>query len=154
LRAVKLGEENGIDGNMCLAVYLAEELREGETIVSGEGIDGFCIGDIEATANTSTGVPVIQIIYDSTGSKAATCGIDGNMCLAVYLAEELREGETIVSGEGIDGARSYAIEFGTTTGFQTVIAISTEGFCKFHPLHLMVPLLNFEKGRLLSLAKA
>ncbi|KIV77357.1 hypothetical protein PV11_09157 [Exophiala sideris] len=33
----------------------------------------FCVGDLEATATTSTGVPLIQIFYDSTGSiKGAT----------------------------------------------------------------------------------
>ena len=30
----------------------------------------FCIGDLEATATTPTGVPLIQIFYDSTGSVA------------------------------------------------------------------------------------
>ncbi|PWY73732.1 GABA permease [Aspergillus heteromorphus CBS 117.55] len=33
----------------------------------------FCIGDITATADSSTGVPVIQIFYDSTQSKVGTC---------------------------------------------------------------------------------
>ncbi|OKL62013.1 hypothetical protein UA08_02705 [Talaromyces atroroseus] len=33
----------------------------------------FCIGDISSTADTSTGVPVIQIFYDSTNSKVGTC---------------------------------------------------------------------------------
>jgi choline transport protein len=33
----------------------------------------FCIGDITSTADTSTGVPVIQIFYDSTNSKVGTC---------------------------------------------------------------------------------
>ncbi|CRL26640.1 Amino acid/polyamine transporter I [Penicillium camemberti] len=33
----------------------------------------FCMGDIEATANSSTGVPVIQIFYNSTQSKIGTC---------------------------------------------------------------------------------
>ncbi|KAL2827427.1 putative GABA permease [Aspergillus cavernicola] len=33
----------------------------------------FCIGDIDSTANSSTGVPVIQILHDSTGSKLGTC---------------------------------------------------------------------------------
>lgn len=33
----------------------------------------FCMGDIEATVNSSTGVPVIQIFYDSTQSKTGTC---------------------------------------------------------------------------------
>src|ERR1700761_115211 len=28
----------------------------------------FCIGDLEATATTPTGVPLIQIFYDSTSS--------------------------------------------------------------------------------------
>ena len=32
----------------------------------------FCIGDISATAASPTGVPVIQIIYDSTNSLAGT----------------------------------------------------------------------------------
>lgn len=30
----------------------------------------FCIGDLEATATTSTGVPLIEIFYNSTGSVA------------------------------------------------------------------------------------
>ncbi|KAI1213951.1 putative GABA permease [Annulohypoxylon truncatum] len=33
----------------------------------------FCIGDIDSVANSSTGVPLIQIIYDCTGSVAGTC---------------------------------------------------------------------------------
>lgn len=35
----------------------------------------FCIGDIEATATSSTGVPIIQIFYDSTGSVAGSCAL-------------------------------------------------------------------------------
>lgn len=33
----------------------------------------FCIGDISATATSTTGVPLIQIFYDSTGSVVGTC---------------------------------------------------------------------------------
>lgn len=33
----------------------------------------FCIGDVEATASTATGVPLIQIFFDSTQSKVGTC---------------------------------------------------------------------------------
>lgn len=33
----------------------------------------FCIGDIKDTAESSTGVPIIQIFYDSTQNTAATC---------------------------------------------------------------------------------
>lgn len=39
----------------------------------------FCIGDIESTALSVTGVPLIQIFYDSTGSVA------GATCLAVLI---------------------------------------------------------------------
>lgn len=30
----------------------------------------FCIGDLDTTATTATGVPVIEIIFNSTGSVA------------------------------------------------------------------------------------
>ncbi|KAF2454066.1 GABA permease [Lineolata rhizophorae] len=33
----------------------------------------FCIGDIAETANSSTGVPLVQIFYDATGSVAGAC---------------------------------------------------------------------------------
>ncbi|MCJ1313430.1 hypothetical protein MMC25_007108 [Agyrium rufum] len=33
----------------------------------------FCIGDITTTAESTTGVPLIQIFYDSTGSVGASC---------------------------------------------------------------------------------
>jgi choline transport protein len=33
----------------------------------------FCIGNIQETATTPTGVPLIQIFFDSTGSKVGTC---------------------------------------------------------------------------------
>jgi len=35
----------------------------------------FCIGDVEATATSATGVPIIQIFYDSTGSVAGSCAL-------------------------------------------------------------------------------
>jgi choline transport protein len=40
----------------------------------------FCIGDLETTATTSTGVPLIQIFYDSTGS------VGGATTLAALIA--------------------------------------------------------------------
>jgi len=33
----------------------------------------FCIGDIGSTASSKTGVPLIQVFYDSTGSVVGTC---------------------------------------------------------------------------------
>ncbi|KAL4796799.1 amino acid/polyamine transporter I [Aspergillus venezuelensis] len=44
----------------------------------------FCIGDIDTTANSSTGVPVLQIFYDSTGSKVGACFM-GSMITVIYL---------------------------------------------------------------------
>lgn len=35
----------------------------------------FCIGDIETTATTATGTPVIQIFFDSTASRGGTCAL-------------------------------------------------------------------------------
>jgi amino acid transporter len=122
----------------------------------------FCIGDINSTANTTTGVPVIQIFYDSTGSKVGTCFLASMIAIIVIVAGNnlLAEGSRSVyafardhglpfSGvlSKVDSKRHVpvnavlltlvvqlaldAIDFGTTTGFETVIAISTEGFCKF-----------------------
>lgn len=121
----------------------------------------FCIGDIDTTANTSTGVPVIQIFYDSTGSKAGTCVLASMITVIVIVAGNnlLAEGSRSVYAFARDHGLPFsgvlskvqtkhriplnailltlivqlaldAIDFGTTTGFETVIAISTEGFCK------------------------
>ncbi|KAJ0421627.1 GABA permease [Aspergillus carlsbadensis] len=53
----------------------------------------FCIGDINNTAGSSTGVPVIQIFYDSTGSKVGACFMASmvtviNLVCAVSLLAE------------------------------------------------------------------
>lgn len=121
----------------------------------------FCIGDITSTANSSTGVPVIQIIYDSTGSKAGTVILSTLITVIVIVAGNniLAEGSRSVYAFARDNGLPFskvfskvnsktqvpvnavlltlvvqlaldAIEFGTTTGFETVISISTEGFCK------------------------
>lgn len=122
----------------------------------------FCIGDITKTAESSTGVPVIQIIYDSTGNKAATCLLSSLIAVIVIvagnniLAESSRTIYAFARDNGLPFSKTFskvnsktqvpvnavlltlavqlaldAIEFGTTTGFETVISISTEGFCKF-----------------------
>ena len=46
----------------------------------------FCMGDIEATANTSTGVPVIAVFYHSTNSKAGTCVLASLITVVVIVA--------------------------------------------------------------------
>lgn len=122
----------------------------------------FCIGDIGATANTSTGVPVVQIIYDSTGSRGATCflvtlfDVIVIFCTISLVAEGSRMIFAFARDHGLpfSGILSrvdrkkhvpiYAIIttvvvqmafnsilFGTVTGFNTIISISTTGFCKF-----------------------
>jgi amino acid transporter len=45
----------------------------------------FCIGDIEATASSSTGVPLIQIFYDSTGSIGGACALTSLITVIVIV---------------------------------------------------------------------
>lgn len=121
----------------------------------------FCIGNIDATADSTTGVPVIQIIYDSTGSKAGTCVLTSMITVIVISSATslLTEGSRSIYAFSRDHGLPFsnffsgvsknrripvnailltlavelaldAIDFGTTTGFQTVISIATEGFCK------------------------
>lgn len=128
----------------------------------------FCIGDITETAQSTTGVPVIQIIYDSTGSKVGTCILSSLIAVIVIvagvniLAEGSRSVYAFARDNGLPFSKVFskvenksqvpvnavlltlavqlaldAIEFGTTTGFETVISISTEGFCKFSNFQLI-----------------
>ncbi|KAI3139145.1 hypothetical protein CBS147326_2823 [Penicillium roqueforti] len=46
----------------------------------------FCMGDIESTAGTSTGVPVIAVFYHSTNSKAGTCILASLITVIVMVA--------------------------------------------------------------------
>lgn len=45
----------------------------------------FCIGDLEATAATPTGVPLIQIFYDSTGSTAGATTLAAMITVIVLI---------------------------------------------------------------------
>lgn len=121
----------------------------------------FCIGDIAQTEGSSTGVPVIQITYDSTGSKVGTCFLSSMIAIVVIvaginlLAEGCRSVFAFARDKGLPFSEFFAkvegnhrmplrallltvavqlaldaIDFGTTTGFLTVIQIATEGFCK------------------------
>ncbi|KAI4131783.1 MAG: hypothetical protein LQ347_002837 [Umbilicaria vellea] len=125
----------------------------------------FCIGDITATAQSTTGVPLIQIFYDSTGSVVGACflaslvTVIGLVCANALLAEGSRSLYAFARDKGLPFSSLFAqvepkrqvpvyaillalavqmalnsIYFGTLTGFNTVIAIATEGFCEF--LHL------------------
>jgi amino acid transporter len=44
----------------------------------------FCLGDTESVLNTTTGFPIIQIFYNTTGSHAATAALMSPfICVAV-----------------------------------------------------------------------
>ena len=122
----------------------------------------FCIGDIETTALSATGVPIIQIFYDSTQSVVgATCltvlliVIDVG-CANALTAEGGRAVYAFARDRGLPFSDLWskvepkkqvpvfalgltvlvqialnAIYFGSLTGFNTVVSIATEGFCKF-----------------------
>lgn len=46
----------------------------------------YCVGDIEATALSPTGVPLIQIFFDSTGSVRGSCALAGMIAVIDFLA--------------------------------------------------------------------
>jgi choline transport protein len=60
----------------------------------------FCISDIESVASSSTGVPVIQIFYDSTSSIAGAC------CLTVLVIVIVMGASNALVAEG--GRAVYA----------------------------------------------
>lgn len=60
----------------------------------------FCIGDIEATASTSTGVPVIEIILNSTQS------VPGATCLCALITVIVSGASNSLTAEG--GRAVYA----------------------------------------------
>ncbi|PWY69318.1 GABA permease [Aspergillus eucalypticola CBS 122712] len=134
----------------------------------------FCIGDITTTQNSPTGVPVIQIFYDSTGSKVAACFLASMTAVIVIVAGNniLAEGSRCVYAFARDNGLPFsrflakvdkkrqvpinavlltlivqlaldAIDFGTSTGFETVIAISTEGFYLSYAMALGSRLLGY-----------
>ncbi|KAJ5819960.1 hypothetical protein N7474_005551 [Penicillium riverlandense] len=142
----------------------------------------FCIGNIDQTAKTSTGVPVIQIIYDSTNSKVATCILSSMISVIVIVAglNLLAEGSRGVYAFSRDNGLPFSkffskveskrqvpvnaiiltlvvqlalnsIDFGTTTGFETVIAISTEGFYLSYAVALISRLAGYFTGHVTKL---
>ena len=45
----------------------------------------FCIGDITTTAGSTTGVPLIQVFYDSTGSVVGACFLSSLITVIVLV---------------------------------------------------------------------
>ena len=66
----------------------------------------FCIDNIEATANSSTGVPIIQIFYDSTQNKAGACTL-ASMITVITLVTSVS-----LSAEGSRSVFAFARDHG------------------------------------------
>ncbi|KAJ5881640.1 uncharacterized protein N7529_000312 [Penicillium soppii] len=141
----------------------------------------FCMGDIETTANSPTGVPVIQIFYDSTHSKIGTCILASMIVIIIMVtsislvAEGSRSLYAFARDHGLPFSELWsqvepkkkiplhaiilavlvqlslnAIYFGTETGFETVISISTTGFYVSYGLALLSRLLGYLSGHYTS----
>ena len=66
----------------------------------------FCIGSISGVAESATGVPIIQIFYDSTGSVA------GSTCLAVLLIVIVLGASNALTAEGGRAVYAFARDRG------------------------------------------
>ena len=129
----------------------------------------FCVGDPATIALTPTGVPLIQILFDSTGSVVGSCFLASMIVVIVLmasnalLAESSRSLFAFARDRGLPFSNVFSkvepkrqvpfnaiilacvgqmalnsIYFGNITGFNTVISIATEGFCK-HAFFLFPP---------------
>ena len=124
----------------------------------------FCIGDLDATATTATGVPVIEIMFNSTGSVAGASALASMISVICLVASNslMAEGSRSVYAFARDQGLPFSdllskvssrrvpvyailltgvvqmafnsIYFGTVTGFNTIVAVATQGFCKSSPL--------------------
>ncbi|KAL2047308.1 hypothetical protein N7G274_001329 [Stereocaulon virgatum] len=74
----------------------------------------FCIGDITTTATSTTGVPLIQIFYDSTGSVVGTCFLSSLIvvivlvCANFLLAEGSRSLFAFARDHGLPFSKLFA----------------------------------------------
>ena len=74
----------------------------------------FCIGDIASTASSTTGVPLIQIFYDSTGSIVGTCFLSSLIvviclvCANALLAEGSRSLYAFARDHGLPFSSLFA----------------------------------------------
>jgi choline transport protein len=89
----------------------------------------FCIVDIDAAASSPTGVPIFQIFESSTRSFAR----DGGLPFSGFFSKVNHQSHVPVNAICLVVVINMAlmsIYFGSVTGFSTILAISTEGFCK------------------------
>lgn len=137
----------------------------------------FCIGDIDTVASSPTGVPLIQIFFDSTNSNVGSCILASLIviidlgCANALLAEGSRSLYAFARDRGLPFSTAVSsvsstlhvpvvailvgtivqmvfcsIYFGTVTGFNTIIAIATEGFYLSYAMPLLVRLISYFSG--------
>lgn len=137
----------------------------------------FCIGDITTVAASPTGVPLIQIFFDSTNSNVGSCFLASFIvvidlgCANALLAEGSRSLYAFARDHGLPFSHAISsvsptlrvpvvailvgtivqmafvsIYFGTVTGFNTIIAIATEGFYLSYAMPLLVRLISLANG--------
>jgi choline transport protein len=136
----------------------------------------FCL-DIDTVQSTTTGVPLIQIYFDSTQSNVGACFLATLIviidigCANALLAEGSRSLYAFARDNGLPFSKFISrvepkhqvpviaiilatvvqmafnsIYFGTITGFNTVIAIATEGFYLSYAMPLLVRLISYFSG--------
>ncbi|PVH94877.1 GABA permease [Periconia macrospinosa] len=137
----------------------------------------FCMGDIEETAGTATGVPVIEIFHHATGSVggastlASLIAVIAIVCANSLMAEGSRAVYAFARDHGLPFSRIFSrvsprkqvpvnailltclvqvafdsIYFGTSTGFNTVVLMATEGFYLSYAMPLLSRILAYMTG--------
>jgi choline transport protein len=138
----------------------------------------FCIRNLTAIETTATGVPLIAIFYEATGSVRGAIGLTtlitiiALVSLCFLMAQSSRVVFSFARDHGLPFSGTIskvhptlhvpiysiltvlivnmalmAIYFGSITGFNTVLAISTEGFYLSYVMPLIVRIWGRFQGR-------
>ena len=138
----------------------------------------FCIRNLTAIETTSTGVPLIAIFYEATGSVGGAIGLTtlvtiiALVSLCFLMAQSSRVVFSFARDHGLPFSDTIskvhptlhvpiysiltvlivnmalmAIYFGSVTGFNTVLGISTEGFYLSYIMPLLVRIWGRLEGR-------
>lgn len=138
----------------------------------------FCIRNLTAIETTATGVPLIAIFYEATGSVGGAIGLTtlitiiALVSLCFLMAQSSRVVFSFARDHGLPFSGTIskvhptlhvpiysiltvlivnmalmAIYFGSITGFNTVLAISTEGFYLSYVMPLIVRIWGRFQGR-------
>ncbi|KAF1957842.1 hypothetical protein CC80DRAFT_534361 [Byssothecium circinans] len=140
----------------------------------------FCMGDLEATASTPTGVPIMEIFYHSTKSIPGTSALTTLIAVIGLVAANslMAEGSRVIYAfardHGLPFSKTFSsvkkqvpvnavlltvivqmafnsIYFGTITGFNTVISIATSGFYLSYAMPLLARIVAHFTGKKIHL---